>query len=709
MRKTLEDYPNLVKEFDFKKNSSLTPKDLSFGSGKRIWWLCPKKHGWESTVANRKNGNNCPYCSGYKTSKENSLKFLFPNIAKEWHPTKNGKLRAEDVTKSSGKKVWWLCSKKHEYNSQISTRSRLNGSGCPYCAGHKVSKDNNLKFLFPNIAKEWHPTKNGKLKPEDFTKGSSKKIWWLCSQGHEFKVIIGSRSKGTGCPYCSGNLVSKENNLKFLFPNIAKEWHPTKNGKLRPEDFTKSSSKKVWWLCSQEHEWLSIIASRKNGNNCPYCSGHKVSKDNNLKFLFPNIAKEWHPTKNEKLRPEDFTKGSKEKVWWLCSKGHEYKTRIAHRTLSRSNCPKCSKQSSKPEFRILSELETIFQSIDSRHKFGKTEVDIFIKEINVAVEYDGSYYHKDKKTNDEKKNIFLKKYSIKLIRVRHEPLKKLDNLDVIVKKDELTKDDLNNILKSIYNFCNNEQKILIKKYLIHKSFINEKSYNKYLSYFPAPIPKKSLASIKYKFTNEWHYIKNFPLTPQSFYPSSNIKVWWRCIKGHEWEARISNRTLGKDCPYCSGHRVGKENNLKFLFPNIAKEWHPTKNSNLKAKDVTKSSGKKVWWLCPKKHEYITTVGHRTSGKNCPYCSGHKTSKENNLKFLFPNIAKEWHPTKNGKLRAEDVTKRSGKKVWWLCSQGHEWLSIIASRTNRKKPSGCPYCFNKRRGYNRNHNFTQLRK
>jgi len=173
-------------------------------------------------------------------------------------------------------------------------------------------------------------------------------------------------------------------------------------------------------------------------------------------------------------------------------------------------------------------------------------------------------------------------------------------------------------------------------------------------------------------------------------------VWWRCIKGHEWEARISNRTLGNDCPYCSGHRVGKENSLKFLFTNIAKEWHPTKNSNLKAKDVTKSSGKKVWWLCPKKHEYITAVGHRTS-------------KENNLKFLFPNLAKEWHPTKNEKLRLEDVTKSSGKKVWWLCSKGHEWLCIIASRTDKKKPSGCPYCFNKRRGYSRNYDYTQLRK
>jgi hypothetical protein len=60
--------------------------------------------------------------------------------------------------------------------------------------------------------------------------------------------------------------------------------------------------------------------------------------------LFPNIAKEWHLTKNGNLNPEDFIKGSKKKVWWECNKGHEWKTSISHRTGNRkTNCPYCYK------------------------------------------------------------------------------------------------------------------------------------------------------------------------------------------------------------------------------------------------------------------------------------------------------------------------------------------------------------------------------
>jgi len=133
MRKTLETYPNLVKEFDFKKNSPFTPKDFSFSSGKKIWWKCSKEHEWKTVIHSRtsKNSRNCPYCSGRKVSKENSLKFLFPEVSKEWHPTKNENLTPEDVTKSSNKKVWWKCSKEHEWINTINLRTR--GSKCPIC------------------------------------------------------------------------------------------------------------------------------------------------------------------------------------------------------------------------------------------------------------------------------------------------------------------------------------------------------------------------------------------------------------------------------------------------------------------------------------------------------------------------------------------------------------------------------------------------
>ena len=143
----------------------------------------------------------------------------------------------------------------------------------------KLCEDNNLKFLFTEIAKEWHPSKNGDLKPEEFTPGSNKKFWWLCPKGHSYYSLISPRTrpvKPSGCPYCSENTVTKENNLMVTFPNIAKEWHQSKNGKLKPDQFKFSSSKKVWWLCKYGHEYETKIIYRTRKDNpisCTLCVG----------------------------------------------------------------------------------------------------------------------------------------------------------------------------------------------------------------------------------------------------------------------------------------------------------------------------------------------------------------------------------------------------------------------------------------------------
>ena len=568
----------------------------------------------------------------------NNLKFLFPEIAKEWHPTKNINLKPEDVIKYTNKKVWWICPKGHEYESRVSARS-LNNQGCPYCWGSKVSKENSLEFLFPEIAEEWHPTKNGLLKPDNVTKASNKKAWWLCKKGHEWLVTINNRVKQkTGCPYCSGRKATSTNNLKVLFPNIAKEWHPTKNGDLKPEEFAPRSNKKAWWLCPKGHEYFSVITSRAVGTGCTYCANLKTSPTNNLKINFPEIAKEWHPTKNGDLKPEDVVKHTGRKVWWLCKKGHEWKAAIHSRSSAGRGCPKCTNQSSKPELRILSELEILFKKVQSRFKYSKVEIDIYIKDINVGIEYDGAHFHKNKNL-DEKKNEFFNNKLKKLIRIRAKPLEKITEYDVIVEKKDLTKNDLDKIVNSISNFCDENKKQTLKKYLENKSFVNEEAYKKYLSYFPAPIPSKSLKILNPKVSKEWHYKKNYPLIPESFTLSSGTKVWWLCPKGHEYQSTIAHRTqktAPTGCPYCAGQKVGTDNNLKFLFPEIAKEWHPTKNGVLGPEDVTKTSSKKVWWLCKKGHEWEARIDYRTQNYARRYSYVALTNRDKRLVFDCPD-------------------------------------------------------------------------
>ena len=121
-------------------------------------------------------------------------------------------------------------------------------------------------------------------------------------------------------------------------------------------------------------------------------------------------------------------------------------------------------------------------------------------------------------------------------------------------------------------------------------------------------------------------------------------------------------------------KLSKDYNLAVCNPQLAKEWHPTKNGSLTPKDVTPHSHKTVWWKCSKnkKHpSWPATINHRSNSKGCPYCAGRKVCKDNCLQTVNPKLAKEWHPTKNGDLTPKDVTAHSGKTVWWKCKEGHE--------------------------------------
>ena len=166
--------------------------------------------------------------------------------------------------------------------------------------------------------------------------------------------------------------------------------------------------------------------------------------------------------------------------------------------------------------------------------------------------------------------------------------------------------------------------------------------------------------------------------------------------GHEWQATAASRARGVGCPICAGKViVPEENDLGSRFPDVAAEWHPTKNGTLTPEKCSPSSNRKVWWRCPLGHEYQAAVGARTvSGSDCPFCTGRKVLVGfNDLATLNPAVAASWHPTLNGTLTPEDVTTGSRRKVWWACSEGHSWKAVVYSRARSKK-SGCPICAGK---------------
>ncbi|MBV9452550.1 MAG: DEAD/DEAH box helicase family protein [Rubrobacter sp.] len=157
-------------------------------------------------------------------------------------------------------------------------RSRsYGGRGCPYCARQQVSVTNSLAALYPELAAQWHPTKNENLTPEQIIAGSKREAWWLCSEGpdHEWEAPVGERTGGNGCPYCRALRVSVTNSLASLHPELAKQWHPTKNGDLFPEQVVAGSHQKVWWQCPKglDHEWeASVVKRTRGGRGCPLCN-----------------------------------------------------------------------------------------------------------------------------------------------------------------------------------------------------------------------------------------------------------------------------------------------------------------------------------------------------------------------------------------------------------------------------------------------------
>lgn len=485
------DYPETLKEWDYDLNGSISPDNVSMNTV--VWWKCPSgKHSYDMRISSRigKQKCGCPYCSipAKRVLKGfNDLATKYPDIACEWHPTKNGSLTPDQVLCGSARKVWWLGKCGHAYEQGIVNRTGQ-GSNCPYCSHQKLLVGfNDLATTNPDILDEWDYDKNT-VTPTEIGVGAHYKAWWKCPFGHSYQAYPSNRCGKThsGCPICdkenhtsfpeqalyfyvkkyfpdainsdrsaagleldiyipslniaieydgktwhknnkyelkknkvckeknillmrireegldlyddcyclvrnnvrendslsavirkvlydidmisetdvdvdrdSGLIYSsyistrKEQSLQNTYPEIAAEWHPSKNGGLTPEMVAPMTNKKVWWLGKCGHEWNMDVASRigKQKCGCPICSNKQVLKGfNDLQTKFPQLCKEWDYEKNNKLGifPDEVTSGSDKRVWWKCSVcGNEWQREIgvvaySAKTYNRNGCRICA-------------------------------------------------------------------------------------------------------------------------------------------------------------------------------------------------------------------------------------------------------------------------------------------------------------------------------------------------------------------------------
>ncbi len=343
-------FPTLALEWHPTLNDGRLPSDFAPKSNKKAWWICSQGHVWHAVIASRASGSGCKLCKGLTLARgTNDLETKYPKLAKEWDYEKNNPLRPEDVMPGSNKPVWWVCKQGHSYESKVVRRTSRN-SGCKYCSGKGLGKGiNDLATTHPKLALEWHPTANGELTPSDVQRGSNKKVYWLCKKGHTFHSSVSNRTakKSTNCSVCSGQGVETgHNDLKTLRPDIAAQWHPTLNGKLKPTDVTASSSEPVIWQCllDQRHYWKAPVYSRTAGTGCGVCRGLVVIRGvNDFMTIYPNLRNDWDYDQNS-LDPHSLSSGSSEPVWWKCANNHVWETPLKSRTLRGLGCRICGGQ-----------------------------------------------------------------------------------------------------------------------------------------------------------------------------------------------------------------------------------------------------------------------------------------------------------------------------------------------------------------------------
>ena len=639
-----EKYPKYSRQWDYEKNSK-KPSEVSYGSGTKYWWKCSKGHSWISSPNVMSRGVQCPYCSGlYPIKGETDLKTTNPEYLQIWNFEENEKLgiKPENVKRGSKTKVFWKCEKGHTWLAPIS-RVTIENRGCPYCTNQKVLKGyNDFATKAVNILSEWNYKKNT-VKPDEVYYSSTKKIWWICSKcQNEWQASIISRvAKNSGCPECASKKwrqtqlkkqIKNEGSFAENYPELLKEWNYEKNNKLNinPNHYVSKSSKSVHWKCKYGHEWEARISSRTRykGTGCPICANKTILQGfNDFKTLQPVLMKEWDWKRNNEIQifPNATSCHSSKKAWWICPIcNNNYQATISHR-VNGTGCPICAAEmkTSFGEQAIYYYLAKDLKTYN-RYNLNGIEVDIYIPELKLGIEYDGELYHKGEQAVKREKNKYekLKEYEIYLIRVKenfkNNKLIEYSDLTIEIVSKKVEK-ELENVILKIIKYINEnwnlnlETSINIKRdrQEIYDQYINQRKEN---SVFNIP-----------EFIKDWDYKKN-KIKPQNVTKGSGKIVWWICELGHSYESTVNNHVKGSKCPYCKNKKVLRGyNDLLTLKPNLAKEWNYERNE-INPQEVVIGSNKIVWWKCCEcAYEWKAKIADRSKrNSKCPMCHYKKT-------------------------------------------------------------------------------------
>lgn len=614
----LKNNPGLLDEWLYSVNT-LDPKGIGPKCNKKAYWACKKKgHPIVATVASRTKGSGCPYCSGYYAFPgETDLLTLRKDIAKDWDQEQNDRSPIQ-VTLKSGYEAHWRCEKGHECIAFVYQRVKSNG--CPICSDIRLDRDrNNLRLTDPEIADEWHPTQNREKTPEQTSRGSKDQVYWLCKNNHCQCMKIYQRVQNGGCAICRETvLIPDVNDLESQRPDLCKELVKTSLPKP-PSSYRLHSPKRAQWKCSRcGNLFCNTISHRVDGEGCPHCkASHKSSfPEYAIGFYLKSLA----PQRN--IKP-DYLEGLELDIYF-----EQYKTGIEYDgyKFHKDHYEKDSKK-------------VALCSLNGIHL-------IRVRESGLP-DIDGcTIIHVDREPNQKALNLAIKEVIRTLSKIINREL--VADVDVRRDNQAINRD---RFLSEIENSVVKKSRHLLKEWDWTQNTLDPKNVpyrasnvdivwkcNKGHQWIASPYtrvkghgcPKCYNRNIEGETDIESQRPDLLPFwSPNNKVPPSKVKcgshtqyLWYCPDCGQEYWMEARGKAIkNHGCPVCQNkYIIPGYNDLASNNEELAKEWHPTQNNDLKPTQVGANSGKKVCWLGKCGHEWRAPIIERNHGRaKCPIC------------------------------------------------------------------------------------------
>ena len=532
----------------------------------------------------------------------------------------------------------------------------------------KPKSGKSLAEKSPELAKEWHPTKNGDLTPYDVTLGSNKKVWWRCFKGHVWPAVINSRNQGNGCPYCSGRKISKDNSLAVTNPERVENFWDYEKNKVSPYDISRGQIITVYWTCSKDHLKYNWETTPSNFRGCNKCK--ELCKITQKTKEYKRILE-----KHEIEVLSNQIINQKEKHKFKCKNGHIFPNTFDNLKTNQFRCPKCYERVFESHCRyILEELLNIELpekkiSIENKTRY----LDGYNDEKKIAFEAQGiqhrdyvPYFHSTKAAfskqikHDEDKKKYCKENNLTLIIIHDNFKKKHPKL----KYDKALIKEIKNILNSMGIPYNNNKNIDLENYRR---------------------PTKTLEEMKKKAQE-----KNGKLISQTYYGARESHEWFCNICknqfSHTWD--IVKRDVGW-CRICT--------NGILTYKQMKSEINKIKGITgktiklLTKENEYKNAGTPLKVICDLEH--VTTNKSYTNWKIKPICTEcNKNEKKKKLRLpieKYHEAAKEKNHTFIG-LKNKDEVLDTNRDCYWQCNTCKE-SSIHTYNCFLHKKKECQIC------------------